>query len=146
MVQLLKHKLQFQYHLNFSKHKSKKGGTMKNTFYSLLFFFLFFSVSGFAQEEKLDKYPEPVGGIEVMIKNVVYPVSAKEAGIQGKVFVKAIIDEKGNVTETSILKSVNDDCDKAAMDAIKKTKFTPGIKDNKPVKAEVTIPVMFKLS
>jgi outer membrane biosynthesis protein TonB len=32
------------------------------------------------------------------------------------------------------------------MDAIKKTKFTPGIKDNKPVKAEVTIPVMFKLS
>ena len=119
---------------------------MKNTFYSLLFFFLFFGVSGFAQEEKLDKYPEPVGGIEAMIKNVVYPVSAKEAGIQGKVFVKALIDEQGNVTETSILKSVNEDCDKAALDAIKKTKFTPGFKDNKPVKAEITIPVMFKLS
>jgi protein TonB len=119
---------------------------MKNSIYSLLFFFLFFGVSGFAQEEKLDKYPEPVGGIEAMIKNVVYPVSAKEAGIQGKVFVKALIDEQGNVTETSILKSVNEDCDKAAIDAIKKTKFTPGIKDNKPVKAEVTIPVMFKLS
>lgn len=119
---------------------------MKNTFYSLLFFFLFFSVNGFAQEEKLDKYPEPIGGIEAMIKNVVYPQTAKDQGIQGKVFVKATIDEKGNVLETSILKSVNDDCDKAAMDAIKKTKFTPGIKDNKPVKAEITIPVMFKLS
>ena len=119
---------------------------MKNSIYSLLFFFLFLGVSGFAQEEKLDKYPEPIGGIEAMIKNVVYPVSAKEAGIQGKVFVKVIIDERGNVTETSILKSVNDDCDKAAMDAIKKTKFTPGIKDNKPVKTEVTIPIMFKLS
>jgi periplasmic protein TonB len=119
---------------------------MKNTIYSLLFFFLFFGVSGFAQEEKLDKYPEPVGGIEAMIKNVVYPVSAKDAGVEGKVLVKAIIDENGYVTETSILKSVNDDCDNAAMDAIKKTKFTPGIKDDKPVKAEVTIPVMFKLS
>ena len=119
---------------------------MKNTFYSLLFFFLFLGVSGFAQEEKLDKYPEPVGGIEEMIKNVIYPVAAKEAGIQGKVLVKTIIDEKGNVVETEVVQSVNADCDKAAMDAIKKTKFTPAIKDNKPVKSEVTIPVMFKLS
>jgi protein TonB len=119
---------------------------MKNTIYLLLFFFLFFGVSGFAQEEKLDKYPEPVGGIEAMIKNVIYPASAKESGIEGKVFVRAIIDEAGNVTETSILKGVNADCDKAAMDAIKKTKFTPGIKDKKPVKAEIVIPIMFKLS
>lgn len=119
---------------------------MKNSIYSLLFFFLFLGAIGFAQEEKLDKYPEPVGGIEEMIKNVVYPVSAKESGIEGKVFVRVIIDETENVTETSILKSVSDDCDKAAMDAIRKTQFIPGIKDNKPVKAEVTIPVMFKLS
>ena len=119
---------------------------MKNSIYSLLFFLLVLGVSGFAQEEKLDKYPEPIGGIEAMIKNLVYPISAKEAGIEGKVFVRVIIDETGTVTETSILKSVSEDCDKAAMDAIKKTKFTPGIKDNKPVKAEVTIPIMFKLS
>ena len=119
---------------------------MKNTLYSFSLLLLFFGVSGFAQEEKLDKYPEPVGGIEAMIKNVVYPQTAKDQGIQGKVLVKTIIDEKGKVVETEILESVNEDCDKAAMDAIKKTKFTPGIKDNKPVKAEVTIPVMFKLS
>jgi len=119
---------------------------MKNIIYSLTLFLFFFVINGFAHEEKLDKYPEPVGGIEELVKNLVYPASAKESGIEGKVLVKAIIDEKGNVTETSILKSVNDDCDKAAMDAIKETKFTPGIKDNKPVKAEVTIPIMFKLS
>lgn len=119
---------------------------MKNLICSLSLLLFIFVVNGFAQEEKLDKYPEPVGGIEEMIKNVSYPQTAKDAGIEGKVFVKAIIDEKGNVLETSILKSVNADCDKAAMDAIKQTKFTPGIKDNKPVKSEVTIPVMFKLS
>lgn len=119
---------------------------MKNSIYLLLFFFLLLGVSGFAQEEKLDKYPEPIGGIETIIKNVVYPILAKEAGIEGKVMVKTIIDEKGNVLETEILERVNADCDKAAMDAIKKTKFTPGIKDNKPVKAVVKIPVMFKLS
>ena len=119
---------------------------MKKIIYSFILFFLFFGVSVFAQEEKLDKYPEPVGGIEAMIKNVVYPQTAKDQGIQGKVMIKTIIDENGNVVETEILESVNADCDKAAMDAINKTKFTPGIKDNKPVKAEVTIPIMFKLS
>jgi len=119
---------------------------MKTILNISLILFLFLGINVFAQEEKLDKYPEPIGGIEAMIKNVVYPVSAKAAGIQGKVLVKTIIDEKGNVVETEVLESVNADCDKAAMDAIKKTKFTPGIKDNKPVKAEVVIPVMFKLS
>jgi protein TonB len=119
---------------------------MKTILNISLILFLFLGIEVFAQKENLDKYPEPIGGIEDMVKNVIYPTSAKESGIEGKVFVKAIIDEKGNVIETSILKSVSDDCDKAAMDAIKKTKFTPGIKDNKPVKAEVTIPIMFKLS
>jgi protein TonB len=119
---------------------------MKNAIYILLFFFLFFGVKSFAQEQQLDQYPEPIGGVEEMVKNLVYPTSAKDLGIEGKVFVRAIIDETGNITETSILKSVSEDCDKAAMDAIKKTKFTPGIKDNKPVKSEVTIPIMFKLS
>ena len=115
------------------------------TNFSILFILLL-GINLFAQEEKLDKYPEPIGGIESMFIFVVYPVSAKEAGIQGKVLVKTIVDEKGNVVETEVIKGFDADCDKAAMDAIKKTKFTPGIKDNKPVKAEVTIPVMFKLS
>lgn len=119
---------------------------MKTILNISLILFLFLGINLFAQEEKLDKYPEPIGGIESIIKNVVYPASAKEAGIQGKVLIKAIIDEKGNVVKTKVVESVNADCDKAAMDAIKKTKFTPGIKDNKPVKAEVVIPVMFKLS
>lgn len=119
---------------------------MKILFYSFVFLFFLFGLDILAQEDKVDVMPEPVGGLEQMIKNVVYPQTAKDAGIEGKVFVKVIIDENGNVTETSIIKSVNEDCDKAAMDAIKKTKFTPGIKDNKPVKTEVTIPIMFKLS
>jgi len=111
-----------------------------------LLFILFFGINLFAQEEKLDKYPEPVGGIEAIMKNVAYPKSAKDTGIEGKVIVKFVVDEKGNVSSTEVMKSVNDELDKAALDAIKKTKFTPGIKDNKPVKAEVTIPIMFKLS
>lgn len=118
---------------------------MKNTIYSILFLFLFLGINLFAQEEKLDKYPEPVGGIEAMIKNVVYPVSAKDAGVEGKVFVKVIIDEKGNVVHTKILNGIGGGCDEMAVDAIKQTKFNPGKQNDHPVKVQVTIPIMFKL-
>jgi TonB family protein len=93
-----------------------------------------------------DKMPEPVGGIEAIIKNVVYPELAKQAGIQGKVFVAALIDEKGNVIETDILKGIGSGCDESAAKAISNVKFTPGMKNGKPVKVKITIPVMFKLS
>ena len=118
---------------------------MKLTKFLLILFFLLLGLNSFAQEEKPDIMPEPIDGPGGITKNVVYPQSAKEAGIEGKVVVKAIIDEKGNVVDAEVIKSVNEDCDNAAVDAIKKTKFTPGIKDDKPVKTEVTIPIMFKL-
>lgn len=49
-----------------------------------------FCVNDFAQEEKLDKYPEPVGGVETIIKNLACPQSVKHLEIQGKVFVTVV--------------------------------------------------------
>lgn len=119
---------------------------MKTMFSSILLFTVLFGLNTFAQEEKPDVMPEPIGGIEAIMKNVVYPESAKEEGIQGKVIVKLIVDEKGNVSSTEVVQRVNKELDKAAITAIKKTKFNPAMKDNKPVKCEIAIPVQFKLS
>lgn len=119
---------------------------MKTMFLSILLFTVLFGVNTFAQEEKPDVMPEPIGGVEAIMKNVVYPESAKEEGIQGKVIVKLIVDEKGNVSSTEVVQSVNKELDNAAVDAINKTKFTPAMKDNNPVKCEIAIPVQFKLS
>jgi protein TonB len=100
-----------------------------------------------AQEKnELDKVPMPVGGMETILKNVVYPEDAKKDKIEGKIFVKAIIDEKGNVIETKIEKGENKLLCSAAEKAVKATKFTPGEKDGKKVKAEVIVPIFFKLS
>jgi protein TonB len=118
---------------------------MKSMLYSILFIFIIFGFNSFAQEDKVDVLPEPIGGIEQILKNIVYPKSAKDSGIEGKVFVKAVVDEKGSVVQTEILKSISKDLDEAAVDAIKKTKFTPALKDKRSVKAEITIPIMFKL-
>ena len=97
-------------------------------------------------QENLDKIPMPVDGIKSIMENVKYPEEAKKAGEEGKVLVKAVINTNGDVIKTAILKSATPALDEAALEAIKKTKFTPGIKDEKFVQAEVTIPVLFKLN
>jgi protein TonB len=96
-------------------------------------------------QEKLDKMPSIKGGITELAKNIKYPESAKKEGIMGKVMVKAIIDENGKVIETEVLKGVNAELDEAAVKAVKLTKFEAGVMDGKNVKAEVTIPISFKL-
>lgn len=99
----------------------------------------------FAQEMELDKMPSPDGGISAIAKNIKYPEKAKVEGIEGKVFVKATIDETGKVIETEIVRSVSKECDLAAVYAVENTKWIPGEKDGKQVSAQVTIPIEFKL-
>jgi TonB family protein len=94
----------------------------------------------------VDEMPEPIGGIAAIQRNIKYPEIAKRAGIEGKVYILAYIDENGNVTKTTVLKGIGGGCDEAAMNAIKKVKFTPGRQRGKPVKVQVSVPVIFKLS
>lgn len=112
----------------------------------LVFSFVLFLLGNLnAQVKKADVMAEPVGGIKAIMNNVVYPEQAKNDNIEGKVFVKAVIDKDGNVSDASILKSANKYLDQAALDAVKKTKFTPGMDKGKKVAVEMVIPIMFKL-
>lgn len=92
-----------------------------------------------------DKMPEPAGGIMNLVKNVRYPKGAKKDGIEGTVFVNATIDESGRVANANVMRGVGHGCDEAAVSAVKKTLFTPAVKDGKKVKAKITIPIAFKL-
>ncbi len=92
-----------------------------------------------------EEMPTIIGGTDAIMKNVRYPEAAKNAKIEGKVFLQGVIDENGNVTEVSIFKSVNPDLDAEAMRAFSSVKFIPGKKDGKPVKVKIIIPIMFKL-
>ena len=89
--------------------------------------------------------PEPIGGIGEIQKKIIYPEIAKRAGVEGKVYVLAFVDESGTVTDAKIIKGIGAGCDEAALDAVKKTKFKPGKQRGKPVKVQVSIPVVFKL-
>lgn len=93
----------------------------------------------------VENMPEPLGGIKAIQEKIVYPEIAKRAGIEGKVFVLAFIDEKGNVANAKIIKGIGAGCDEAALNAVMETKFAPGKQRGTPVKTQVSIPIVFKL-
>jgi len=93
----------------------------------------------------VEEMPEPIGGIGEIQKKIVYPEIAKRAGVEGKVYVLAFVDESGTVTDAKIIKGIGAGCDEAALDAVKKTKFKPGKQRGKAVRVQVSIPVVFKL-
>ncbi|MCZ7602989.1 MAG: energy transducer TonB [Melioribacteraceae bacterium] len=93
----------------------------------------------------VEEQPEPIGGLMAIQEKIVYPKKAKEAGIQGRVFVKAFINEEGIVDKVELLKGFDPECDSVAMNAIKQTKFTSPKQRGEPVKVQVAIPIVFKL-
>ena len=111
-------------------------------------FTIWYSVNMFGNINRgsdVDSLPLPIGGMEVIQKNIRYPEIAKRAGIEGTVLILAEIDELGNVVNTSVREGIGAGCDEAAIDAIKKVKFKPAIRDSMPVKYRITIPIKFKL-
>ena len=68
-----------------------------------------------------DDPPQPLSRISPK-----YPDIAQEAGIEGTVVIQVFIDKKGRVQEMKVLKGIpNTGLDEAAMEAIRKTRFTP---------------------
>ncbi len=93
----------------------------------------------------VEEMPEPIGGIAAIQSKIVYPEIAKRAGVEGRVYVLAFVDETGTVTKVEIIKGLGAGLDEAALNAVKQTKFKPGKQRGKPVKVQVSIPIIFKL-
>ena len=76
-----------------------------------------------------------------------YPELARLAGIEGTVFVKALVDIDGKIMATEILKSSgNTTLDEAALEAAKYAVFTPAKQQDMFVRVWVSIPYKFKLN
>ena len=93
----------------------------------------------------VEDQPEPIGGIEAIQSKIVYPEIAKRAGVQGRVFIKAFVDETGVVKKAEVIKGIGAGCDEAAVQAVMQTAFKPGKQRGKAVKVQVSIPIVFKL-
>ena len=89
--------------------------------------------------------PKPVNGMVELIKQVKYPEIAKKAGLEGKVYAMAYVDENGTVTDVKIIKVIGGGCDEEVISVLKKAKFKPGQNKGNNVKVKTSIPFQFKL-
>jgi protein TonB len=90
-----------------------------------------------------EEMPTPVGGYESVYKKVVYPETARNTGIEGKVYLLVYISEAGSVDNIKVVKGIGAGCDQAAEEAIRKTKFNPGKSQGQAIKVKLTIPFVF---
>ncbi len=76
-----------------------------------------------------------------------YPSIARQAGLEGTVVVKALVDKNGAVRDAKVARSSGYAAlDNAAINASFKNTFTPGIQNGYPVACWVTYRVEFKLN
>jgi len=79
-------------------------------------------------------------------KNVVYPASAQENGIQGTVYVSFVVDKNGRISDVKVLRSVDTELDKEAIRVIKSMPaWIAGKQNGVPVRVAFTVPVKFVL-
>jgi len=97
--------------------------------------------------EQMPQYP---GGESELLnfvgKNLRYPESSFKNKIQGKVIVRFVVTESGEVDKIQVVRSLQAECDKEAIRVIKLLpKFIPGKQNGKNTKVLYTLPITFKL-
>jgi protein TonB len=76
-----------------------------------------------------------------------YPAASRRLGEQGTVQVRAFINKTGDVKSVELKRSSGfPRLDRAALDSIKGWKFTPAMRDDKPIDAAVVVPMKFSLN
>ena len=77
--------------------------------------------------------PQPVGGIEALKENTVYPLTAERSRQEADVVVNFQVDENGMVSNISVLRSAGRLFDASAMNAVANTDWRPAMQNGKPV-------------
>ncbi len=97
--------------------------------------------------EDMPEFPGGEGALhKYLATEVNYPVIAQENGIQGRVYVKFVINTDGSVTEVEIARGVDPSLDREALRVVRDMpKWKPGKQRGKAVRVSYTVPINFVL-
>lgn len=88
------------------------------------------------------------GEVPVVLKRAapLYPELTLRAGLEGKVWVKILVDEQGKPSKVVVVKSDEQIFNKAAIEAARQFLFVPVTISSGPVALWVTVPFKFSLA
>lgn len=91
--------------------------------------------------------PVTVSGVDYLSPpKVDYPISARRAGIEGKVMLRLLIDEKGLPQRADVQQSSGHPrLDEAARTAVMRALFKPHVEDGHPMPVYALVPISFSL-
>lgn len=101
----------------------------------------------FSVVEEMPSFP---GGnskfYEFVSKNLKYPRKAIKANIEGKVVVRFVVGEGGDISDVEVLKGIGFDCDEEAIRVVSTSPdWIPGKQRGRNVKVRVMVPLTFDI-
>ncbi|MFB6340534.1 energy transducer TonB [Saccharicrinis sp. FJH62] len=98
----------------------------------------------------VDKMPEYPGGytalFDYLVKNLRYPQIAMDNSIEGKVYIRFVVDENGYITDPQIVRGVDPALDREALRLVNNMpQWTPGEHQGKKVKVYYLLPINYQL-
>lgn len=93
----------------------------------------------------VEDMPELKGGMDAIYEHLKYPEIARQAGIEGRVVVRFIINEEGQVINPEVVRGIGGGCDEAAVTAVQQVEFTPGRQRGRAVRVRYSLPIVFRL-
>ena len=99
----------------------------------------------------VENEPEYPGGEKALynyiIKNVKYPKSALDKGIEGTVIVEFVVEKNGKISNVKAVKSVSPELDAEAIRVVSKMpKWKPGVQRGEKVRSRWRLPINFQLN
>lgn len=76
----------------------------------------------------------------------VYPFAMRRAGVTGRVVIEFTVETDGSVRDVIAVESTRPEFEAAAIDAVSKWTFSPGIKNNREVRTRLRVPLVFTLN
>ncbi len=100
---------------------------------------------------RVEQMPEFPGGEKALLsflgKNTNYPEIAKETGTQGRVYVKFVINKKGEVVEVQLARGVDPSLNEEALRVVRSLpNWNPGKQRGKVVNVAYNVPINFRLN
>jgi periplasmic protein TonB len=90
---------------------------------------------------ELEKRPEPVSQVAPA-----YPRELQRAKVEGIVTLVFLLTEDGRVEDARVENSSRPEFEKPALEAIRKWRFRPGMKEGQPVRTYIRIPMRFRVT
>lgn len=94
----------------------------------------------------VEKMPELIGGLRSVQQRADYPEKARKAGVEGRVIVQFIVNEKGYVENPRVIRGIGSGCDEEALRVVREARFRPGKQRGQPVRVQYSLPIVFKLA